>query len=180
MKTTSTTRRLQELLPQLFEGDRQQVGERYLLFDISSDLRAAIHLSQVSEATSLPVSTMTPIPLMPSYVLGWHNGRDRVYCVINLEEFLNLGTAQKIPQSYSTIIAQVASNRSESGFLLIGLAVNRILRTVTLPPEEIMSPVGEFPAALTPYLQGYLVHDEQQIALLDLSAIQDQMASDSN
>lgn len=102
------------------------------------------------------------------------------YCIVSLEELLNLGTATKIPQSYPTIIVQVASNRSENGSFLLGLTVNRILRTVTLRPEDIMSPVGEFPAALTPYLQGYLVHDEQQIALLDLTAIQDQMGSDSN
>ncbi len=180
MKTTSTTQRLQELLPRLFESERQQLGERYLLFEIASDLRAAINLHQVWEATNLPINTITPIPLMPSHVLGWSNGRDRVYCVISLEELLNLGTATKIPQSYPTIIVQVASNRSENGSFLLGLTVNRILRTVTLRSEDIMSPIGEFPAALTPYLKGYLVHDEQQIALLDLSAIQDQMGSDPN
>lgn len=180
MKITSTTQRLEQLLPRLFETEQQALGERYLLFEITPNLQAAINLNQVWEATHLPVNAITPVPLMPPHVLGWSNGRDRVYCVISLEELLNLGTATKIPQSYSTIIVQVASNQSDKGTLLLGLTVNRILRTVTLPPEDIMSPVGEFPATLTPYLQGYLVHDDQPIALLDLTALQEQMASDSN
>ncbi|MDR9404351.1 MAG: chemotaxis protein CheW [Halothece sp. Uz-M2-17] len=176
MKTTRTTQRLQELLPRLFETEQQLSGERYLWFEITPHLHAAVNLSQVSEATYLSTTAITPIPQMPPYVLGWNNGRDRVFCVIALEELLGLGKATKIPQSYATVIVQIPSQRSEQGSLLLGLTVNRIIRTITMPTENIISPVGEFPAALTPYLKGYLSHEQHKIALLDLTALPKQIA----
>ncbi|PSO50981.1 MAG: hypothetical protein BRC33_01735 [Cyanobacteria bacterium SW_9_44_58] len=176
MTSTRPTERLQELLPRLFETDQQFTGQRYLWFQITPDLSAAISLNQVWEATSLSAAAITPIPQMPPYVLGWSTGRDRVYCVIALAEFLGLETAAKIPQQYSTIVVQVPSHDSTNQSLLLGLTVSRIIRTLAVNPEDIASPVGEFPAALTPYLQGCLQQNQQQIALLDLTAIKDQMA----
>lgn len=176
MTSTRPTERLQQLLPRLFERDQQFTGERYLWFQITPELSAAISLNQVWEATTLTATAITPIPQMPPYVLGWSNGRDRVYCVIALAEFLGLETPTKIPQAYSTIVAQVSPNNSANRSLLLGLTVHRIIRTLPINSEDIMSPVGEFPATLTPYLQGCLEQDEQRIALLDLTAIKQEMA----
>lgn len=176
MTSTRPTERLQELLPRLFERDRQITGERYLLFQITTALSAAIPLNQVWEATRLPATAITPVPQMPPYVLGWSNGRDRVYCVISLAEWLALETTTTIPQAYSTIVVQVPSNDGSNRSLLLGLTVNHILRTLAISSEEIRSPVGEFPAPLTPYLQGCIEQDQQLIALLDLAVINKQMA----
>lgn len=176
MKTTTPTERLKELLPQLFEENRA-AGERYLLFQITSDMKAAISLDQVWEATILPLTAITPIPQMPSYVLGWNNGRDRVYCVIDLGEFLELTTSSKIPQQYPTIVVQVPSHRTKTkSSLLLGLTVHGIIRTVTLPTEAIMPSVGEFSSKLTPYLKGCLVGEEETIAVIDLATISQQIA----
>jgi twitching motility protein PilI len=179
MTSTRPTERLQELLPRLFEKEQQFTGERYLWFQITPDLSAAISLNQVWEATTLSATAITPVPQMPPYVLGWSTGRDRVYCVIALAEFLGLETTTKIPQAYSTIVVQVPSNDSTNRSLLLGLTVNRIIRTLAVNPEDIASPVGEFPATLTPYLQGCLQQDQQQIALLNLTALKKEMARSS-
>jgi len=174
MERTTPTERLQQLLPRLFSEERV-TGERYLLFQLSPDFKAALGLEQVWEATVIPTTAITPIPQMPSYILGWNNGRDRVYCLINLAEFLGLETTTKIPQAYSTIVVQVPSN-GNNRTLLLGLTVNRIIRTLTVNPESITSPAGGGPAQLTPYLQGELEQEQQRIALLDLVAIKDQIA----
>ncbi|MFB6274986.1 MAG: chemotaxis protein CheW [Halothece sp.] len=176
MTSIRPTERLQELLPRLFEKDQQVTGERYLWFQITPNLSAAISLNQVWEATTLSATAITPVPQMSPYVLGWSTGRDRVYCVISLAEFLKLETITKIPQQYSTIVVQVPSNDSTNQSLLLGLTVSRIIRTLAINPEDITSPVGEFPATLTPYLQGCIEHDQERIVLLDLAAIKEQMA----
>lgn len=173
MKTSSTTQRLQELLPRLFEKDQQASGERYLWFEITPNIKAAISLTQVWEAISLPATSITPIPQMPSYLLGWSNGRDRVYCVLNLQEFLGLETGNKIPQTYPTIVVQISQGQES---LLLGLTVHRILRTVMITSEEILSPVEEFPSELTPYLKGYFLYEQQAIALLDLASLKSKIA----
>jgi len=180
MKTSRTTQRLQQLLPQLFQAEQQKLGERYLLFEIIPNIQGAIPLDQVWEATHLPADAITPVPLTPPYVLGWSNGRDRVYCVISLQELLNLGTVMKTPQFHATIVVQVPSQQSDHRSLLLGLTVNRILRTIIIPPEQIHSSVGNFPAALTPYSQGYFLYDDHPIALLDLTLLEAQMESSLN
>ncbi|MFP4694061.1 MAG: chemotaxis protein CheW [Halothece sp.] len=179
METPNTTERLKQLLPQLFERDRA-TGERYLTFEITPSLKAAIPLSLLWEAAILPAVTITPIPQMSPYVLGWHNGRDRVYCVISLAEFLGLAsTSEKLRfQKYPTLIVQVPSSQptitGQNQSLLLGLTVSRILRTVTVTPEAHTDRVDGFPAALTPYLQGTLNQEKPQ-AVLNLTAITDQI-----
>lgn len=165
MEPTKTTERLQALLPKIFERETV-AGERYLLFEIIPEMTAAIPLSQVWEATVLSASLITPIPLMPRWVLGWSNGRDRVFSVIDLADFLAIEQSAKSSQQYSTLVIQIAA--SEKDFSLLGIVVHRILRTVTFT-EEMIASVGEFTPA--PYLKGYLQQNEQQIAVLDLENI---------
>ncbi|AFZ45457.1 CheW protein [Halothece sp. PCC 7418] len=174
MKNTSTTERLQELLPKLFSSDRAE-GERYLLFRMTSDLQVAISLDQVWEATTLSATAITPIPQMPPWILGWTNGRDRVFCLIALAEFLGLEQVKKIPQYYPIIIVQLPSQKGNFQQRLLGLSVHRIVRTLRIQQEEIVSPVGEFPQVLTPYLQGYFQSEQEPIAILNLEAIAHQI-----
>lgn len=178
MESKTPAEQLEHLLPKLFSSDRAQ-GERYLLFEITAEITAAIRLDQVGVATTLPASAITPIPQMPQWMLGWSNGRDRVFCVISLGEFLGLSKAGKIPQQYSTIVVQLQPEKRENS-LILGLTVNRILRTVGIDPETIISPIGEFPAALTPYLRGYFPREEKQIAVLDLTAMTEEIKSQTH
>jgi len=179
MEKTSTTERLKQLLPKLFSNDRA-AGERYLLFQMTPNLPVAINLNQVWEATNLSTTAITPIPQMPSWILGWANGRDRVFCLIALAEFLGLENISKIPQEYSTIIVQVPTQKGDFQQRLLGLSVHRIIRTLRIQREEIVSPMGEFPQRLTPYLQGYYQQEQEQIALLNLEVIASQIQQQSH
>lgn len=179
MEKTSTTERLQQLLPKLFSNDRAE-GERYLLFQMTPNLPVAISLDQVWEAVTLSATAITPVPQMPSWILGWANGRDRVFCLIALAEFLGLENASKIPQEYSTIIVQLPTQTGDFQQKLLGLSVHRIIRTLRIQPEEIVSPMGEFPQRLTPYLQGYCQQEQEQIAILNLEAIASQIQQQSH
>lgn len=180
MKNQGTTERLKELLPQIFSSDRA-TGERYLLFEITSELTAAVNLDQVWEATVLPADMITPIPLMPSWVIGWNSGRDRVYSLVDLASLLGLENSLTVPQKYSTLVVQASPFRKtssrETNSLLLGLAVTRILRTITIDEEVIRSDVGEFPNHLIPYIQGYWQQQQQAIPILNLTAVTEKMAT---
>jgi len=173
MEATTPTKRLQQLLPRLFSEERV-TGERYLLFQLSPDLKAAISLEQVWEATVIPTTAITPIPQMPSYILGWNNGRDRVYCILSLQELVGLTTVTQMPQQYSVIVANLSPKIKSVGDpkpLLVGMAVHRILRTIRISQQELVSAVGEFPSELTPYLSGCIQREQQQIAVVDLNLL---------
>ncbi len=177
MEATTPTERLQQLLPRLFSQERV-TGDRYLLFQLTPEITAAITLEQVWEATVVSATAITPIPQMPSYVLGWHNGRDRVYCIVSLQELVGLTTSTKLLQQYSVMVVQLSpkmTSRSETKPLLVGMAVHRILRTIPINQQELVSAVGEFPSTLTPYLSGCIQREQQQIAVLDLNTLAAEM-----
>mgnify|MGYP006428010871 CR=1 FL=1 len=179
MEAKTTNQRLQELLPQLFKQERT-LGERYLLFELTSELTAAISLNQVWEVMTLPARAITPIPLMPSWIIGWSNGRDRVFSILSLSELLGLAEDRKLPQEHRVIVVQTSpKERSEltQQSLLLGITVNAILRTVSISGEEIVSLFDEFPSPLTPYLSGCIYREDQQIAILDLSRIIQEITS---
>lgn len=168
MKSNPKKQRLQQLLTRLFEK-QQQKGQRYLLFQITSDLQAAIKLERVWEVSNLPATAITPIPQMPSWVLGWSNGSDRVFCVISLAEVLGFPSLSQIPRQYSLVVVQVPTLEKKS--IILGLTVNQIQGTIPITSEQIISPVGEFPQEIIPYLEGVIKQDEQQIAVLNLDQI---------
>ena len=55
---TTTTARLQQLLPQLFQPDTEAC-DRYLKVNIAPDTPALIALDQVQEAAQIPIHTVT-------------------------------------------------------------------------------------------------------------------------
>lgn len=180
MKSSPATQRLQELLPRLFET-KQQTGQRYLVFQITQDLKAAINLDKVWEVNHLPATAVTAIPQMPAWVLGWANGSDSVFCIIDLAEFLEFSSTSQALRQYPLVVVQVPSPESfqssqQGKQILLGLTVNRIQGTIPINPEEIVSPVGEFPETIVPFLEGVIKQDKQQIAVLNLDQIANQIS----
>lgn len=179
MKSSPATQRLQELLPRLFEK-QQQIGQRYLLFQITPEIKAAINLERVWEVNHLSSTAITPIPQMPPWVLGWSNGSDRVFCIISLAELLGFSTSSQMSRQYPLVVVQIPNAETfqvnlEKKYLLLGLTVNQIQGTVPISSEQIVSPVGEFPEEITPYLEGTIKQNEEHIAVLNLDQISEKL-----
>ena len=169
--TSTSTARLQQLLPQLFQPERQP-GDRYLKFEIAPNWPALIALADVQESSRIPGHTITPLPNLPAGVLGLMNSRNQVLCVIDLAQVLQMPAQRVHRQHYSIVTVHVAStSETTADANLLALALHDIQGIIRLQREEIASPVDEFAPALTPFLRGCVVQAGQSIPVLDIKAI---------
>jgi positive phototaxis protein PixI len=174
MSEISSLERLQHLLPQLFQA-QQQPGQPYLRFQLSQDSLALLSMKQVQESVLVAAEQITPVPNMPSSVLGLTNSRNTVFLVVDLPHLMELTTSQINPQHYQVIVVRVPSiqptPQSSEQESFLGLAVPRILGVTRLVERDIQ-PIGKaISASLTPYLSGQILEQEQAIAVLDLKTI---------
>ena len=144
------------------------IGEMYLKFRLNAHAPAVLSMRAVQEALVLPSRRLTPMPNVPSAMMGLMNRRSRVIWVVDLAQLLELSALDFNAQQYTLILIQ-------AGSVQLGLAVQQVEGMIRLQPDEIQSPVGQISAALVPYLRGCALQQQEQkseIALvLDAEAI---------
>lgn len=172
--TPSSVSRLQELLPQLFQSS-QLSGKPYLRCQLTPEVSALISMEYVQESLVVPGEQITPIPKVSSFVIGLMNSRDRIFCAIDLPQLLKLSSPLTYSREYhvvvislSQIIDQPSNSEQEP---LLGLVVNQIQGITRAMSEEICSAPSDLSSSLTPYLQGWVVDQEQQLPVLDMATI---------
>lgn len=152
---------------------QKKLGEPYLKIKLERKTFALLPMKYAQEVLVIPVSRLSPIPNMPSCVLGLLNQRSRVFWTIDLPQLLQLppldrdasGNALRAYRSqYNLVIIQV-------GNLPLGLAVLEIQGTIRLSSEEIQSPLGTVLPGLIPYLQGCVLQEKEILLVLDAKAI---------
>ena len=174
MQTETTLERLQTLLPDVFNL-KPQTGDLYLRFDLASSLQVAIPLIRVIETLQLPAQRITPIPNMPTYILGLMENRNKVFWAIDLAQRLKFTQSRRRVRQHNIVIVNLSTDSSASDqgpdSLLIGLSIQQIQTTLRLHPEELNFDVGTIKSELQPYFQGWFEHQEKKIFLLDIDAI---------
>jgi len=172
MPPSSSTERLYELLPQLFEPNTQP-GEQYLKLDVTADLSALIALKSVQESAWVSSSMITPLPNLPACILGVMNARNQVLCVVDLARVLQVYERTVQRQNYAVVTVRLDAGRrsTESVNNLLALKLHSIQGIVRLQADDITSPIDEFTPELTPFLRGCIVQDGHRIPVLDLDAI---------
>lgn len=167
----TSTARLQQLLPQLFQFDPQP-GDRYLKLDIAPNLPALIALEDVQESAWVPTTMVTPIPNLPACILGVVNAQNQVLCVVSLDQLLQISAPAVHRQHYAMLTVRLAPTPgAEDDADLLVLTVHGIEGILRLQPEEIESPIHDFDAALTPFLRGCVSQGGQPVPVLDIKAI---------
>ncbi|MEO0394604.1 MAG: chemotaxis protein CheW [Cyanobacteria bacterium P01_A01_bin.137] len=170
------TDRLQQLLPELF-NPAPVVGEQFLRLQLTPDLTIAVALSWVEETLLVSPQWVTPIPNMPSHVLGLISSKSQAFWVINLVQLLNLPIALAPSQNYEVVVIRTLSREmpqadvASAGELFLGLVVPKIRGSVRLSQEDIVSPMQEVIAGVQPYLSGQVVVDGQTILVVSAEAI---------
>lgn len=170
MSSVSTLSRLQELLPQLFQTSVIK-GDRYLRFGINK-LSALIPMTNIQESLLIQGNKITPIPQMPSTVMGLANSRNAVFCIFDLGQLMGLAPLSSYLRQYHVIVVKESASD-----LLIGIAVHQIQGVTRVISEEIFTdeniydllPQKELPMSLKNYFKGSFQDDEQQLLILDLS-----------
>lgn len=173
---SSVSSKLRELLPQLFEKTRVK-GDRYLRFQISSELTTLIPIDYVRESLVIERNQITPLPKMSPFVMGVINSRDRVFLVMDLPLLLELTPISTYAREYNLVVINVASFfENKSSELWLGLGVNKIqgiTRTETKPQKHypFSSPFSEQTQHLLKYINGWIVDGNQSLGVLDLGKI---------
>lgn len=177
MSSNTSVSRLEKLLPQLFEA-KLSVGEPYLRFQLTETMSALISMKQVQESLVVAAEKITPLPNMPESIIGMMSSRNRVFCVVDLEQILKLPSTSISSRQYHLIVLQVSaeSTQAESeSDLLVAIAVRRIQGTTRLSTNQIQSSVQSFPSKLIPYLSG-CVSEDNIVPVFDPQAIATRIA----
>ncbi|MGF1481799.1 MAG: chemotaxis protein CheW [Cyanophyceae cyanobacterium] len=150
--------------------------EQFLLSQVA-DLAIMLPITQLTEALTIPVGQIVPIPHMPPWVMGVYNWRGEILWMVDLGHLIGLAPwhQQVASQSvHQAIVLHEASRRSAQGTgPTIGLVVSQIGEIEWCNPAEIQSPPSSaVTPELAPFLRGYWVKQTGDIFVtLDGSAI---------
>ena len=144
--------------------NKKNLGDAYLKFQFAQQTPAALSMSRAQEVIVLPLARLTPMPNMPSFVMGLLNRRSKVMWVLDLARMLGLPGIETNVQHYNIVII---SNGSAS----LGLIVQAVESVVRLTPESIQPPLGQVSPSLAPYLRGCSLQEQEILLVLDAEAI---------
>ncbi len=100
-----STQRLQQLLPQLFDA-HLPTGDRYLKVDLDAHNSALIALEDIRESMQTSIHSVTPIPNMPTCILGLMNARNQVLGLVDLALLMKRALPVARGQYYSVVVVQ--------------------------------------------------------------------------
>jgi purine-binding chemotaxis protein CheW len=134
-------------------------GEKYVVFTLDGEFYA-VHSDLVAEVLSLlPV---TPLPGVPSWLVGAANLRGEIISVVDLRKFWKKNsTPAAIPQKNKLIILRSAKDNSKIAFI-----VDYLSEIVTLAPQDIKFSAADFENSF-PTLFGKVVHKSNTLLLFD-------------
>ena len=143
----------------------RQAKDAYLHLQLNSQTQILLPLTQIKEVVEVNLDRFTPIPNMPSFVLGLLNQRSQVIWTIDLADFFNITPLDLEQTHYPVTIIRV-------GKVALGLATEKMRGIVHTFADQIQSPVGTVEPAIIPYLRGCLVQPPDAIFLvLDPSSL---------
>ena len=177
MNNLTTTDRLKELLPELFNQKRSE-GNYYLRLQLTADLNVLLDLSYVLESLTIDRSQITAIPNLPEYVVGLMSSRNQVFLALDLAHLAGFAPATLNQREYQTVVVQIGSSQNKlqpDEFNLYGLTVKRILGISRILPEKFESSIAEAPANIQPLIQGSILEERdsefQRSYLIDLARL---------
>ncbi|MBR8837026.1 MAG: purine-binding chemotaxis protein CheW [Stigonema ocellatum SAG 48.90 = DSM 106950] len=141
-----------------------KLGDGYLRFHLNRQTSALLSMKHTQEAMIVPFEAVTPMPNMPTCILGLMNWRSRIIWAIDLPRMLNLEYLDNRLRQYNVIVIRVES-------VLLGLVVQDIKGTAKLMPDDIRSPLGHIASSLVPYLRGCVIQEKEILLVLDAQAI---------
>lgn len=143
---------------------QEGLGDPYLRLQVGEKVPTAIPMQTTREVLVVPVEQITPIPNMPSCVLGLLNQRSRVFWVVDLSIMLGYAGLTANTRQFNIVILQV-------GQIPLGLAVPAVQGVMRFPTDMIQSPIGTVAPNIAPYLRGCLPDKQEILLVLDPDAI---------
>lgn len=164
MHTISPASKIQANLQELFQAESSP-GKAYVRFSLNQELTALFSMKQVQESLIVSADQITPLPSMPSAMIGMMNTRDRVFCVIDIAQLLTLPSSILLSRDYQIIIIEDPASKK-----LIGFAVPQLLGITRLESESFKLPTS-VPDSLIPFVIGCPKELDQELIILDEAEI---------
>jgi positive phototaxis protein PixI len=157
------TMNVAEIIQQGVE-EQKKLGTAYLRLQIAPDTTAAVAMQAARAALVVNVDRITPLPNMPSYVIGLLAHRSRVLWTLDLAKILGFPAVDLRRSKVSVILLEIDRQ-------VVAFAVPEISGVLRFMPEEIISPLANFSSNLVPYLQGWLPYDGETLLILSARAL---------
>ncbi|MGD1917932.1 MAG: chemotaxis protein CheW [Pleurocapsa sp.] len=159
MSSLTTTDRLQELLPQLFNSQTLE-GDYYLRFQLTDEISGLINLKYVQESLTIKGDRITAVPNLPEYVVGLMSSRNQVFLAIDLAHLAGLSPETVNLRQYQTIVVQTNSAEEDSqsnesktdGINLFGLTVKKIEGITRMLSNRFIPVTENIPESLRPFI----------------------------
>lgn len=175
MTTSSAASKIQANLQELFQA-KLTPGDAYIRFQVTSDLAALLSMKHIQGSLVVEANKITPLPNMSESVVGIMNYRDRVFCVFDLAQLLNLPSSLISSRQYQIIVLEVSEILSGEQSLYLGLVVHRLQSITRLTTDRFQLP-QDLAANLVPFVRGCTWENEQQLFVLDAKVIATNLSS---
>lgn len=158
--------------PALLDAPREI--RKFLQFHIGSQDLAGLTVEAIAEIATVRLSEVLPVPQMRSCILGVYNWRGEMLWVVDLGELLGYpplhGLSADTTQPRATSAVAVVVEWQDH---IMGFVVPQVRDLVTYNLAHLQNADAQlFPPAVLPYLQGYFIEDNGDIAIvLDLAEI---------
>jgi positive phototaxis protein PixI len=149
---------------QLSAPEKKKLGTPHLKVWLDQEMPAAIAMNDAHAAMAIEPSRISPMPNMPSHVVGMLAHRSRVIWTIDLAKMLNLTPVNLRQPKLNVILLEVDRQ-------MLACLVPRVDSVMRFMPEEVISPLGNFSAELVPYLQGWLPYSRDILLVLSARAL---------
>ncbi len=159
MNTTNVA----EIIQQGVE-EQKKLGTAYLRLQISPDATAAVAMQAARAALVVSTDRLTPLPNMPSYVIGLLAHRSRVLWTLDLAKILGYPPIDLRRSKLNIVLLEIDRQ-------VVAFAVPEISGVMRFMPEEVISPLANFSAKLVPYLQGWLPYEGETLLILSARAL---------
>ena len=149
--------------------DRKE--EQFLRFHLEPQTQIMFPIEQVTEVLKIDISSIVPIPQMPSWVIGVYNWRGNILWIVDLGHLIGLDPWYQQELNTMNYTAVVLSSGSQSNHkksqTSLGLIMTRVEDIEWCNPNVIQSPpASAITSALAPFLRGYWVKPEGEIILV--------------
>jgi positive phototaxis protein PixI len=143
---------------------QKKMGTAHLRLRLDAQTPVAIAMAAAQAVVTIPTQRITPLPNMPKHVLGLINRRSKVLWVIDLSRMLGFAPLNLRRPELNMVFLEVDQQQ-------LAFAVPHIEGVMRFMPEEVISPLGNFSAALVPYLQGWLPHNKNILLVLSARSL---------
>ncbi len=165
MSNLTTTDRLKELLPQLF-NTQKLAGDYYLRFQLTDEISGLLDLKYVQESLTIQGDRITAVPNLPEYIVGLMSSQNQVFLALDLAHLAGLLPETVNLRQYQTIVVKIDSLENSDradDINLFGLTVKKIEGIARILPDDFISITENVPNSLQPFIKSAVVQKSKNV-----------------